>query len=457
MGVSNNLLLMVFFGIAALFFLAGLIAVIHGIKGRKIDDHPLCGKCRFDLTGLPKDQEKCPECGVNLLRGGAIIGNRRRQPKRIYLGGIAMCLSLVFCVPVGLKVLTPVDWFASMPTWFLRIQIDHDTQWADEAWQMLCDRYQRKSLSTSQVHALIDDALNLQAQLTRPWQVEAGDFIKHAHDRGTLTPKQWDAYKTVVADDALWLEIRDTVEIGTCFPLRVNKNICRMGRDRLWCERDNILIKVGDVVLKENQPCGGGEISNGGGGYTSKAISLSQEVWDQLKPGQYTVHLEMDCTIYDDVNDSYSNQPSAAKGLMRTIKQDLPWTLLPKGTSSVTPLMDESNISEVSNAIQVKRLRYHPAKKNWDLDIHFDLISVPLAYDVSIVFKDQSFDLGGITLPINRSTTWSMDANHAVEIEDGSVVDVVLTPNAKKAMRTVDLKQYWDLPVSIENVPVMVK
>ena len=37
---------------AAILLAIGLVALVFGLRGRKIDDHPICRLCRFDLHGI---------------------------------------------------------------------------------------------------------------------------------------------------------------------------------------------------------------------------------------------------------------------------------------------------------------------------------------------------------------------------------------------------------------------
>lgn len=62
-----------------LLLIAGVVLLGWAWRGRRVDDHPVCRKCRFDLYGLP-EPEACPECGAALGGAGAVrIGNRRRH------------------------------------------------------------------------------------------------------------------------------------------------------------------------------------------------------------------------------------------------------------------------------------------------------------------------------------------------------------------------------------------
>src|SRR5687767_13350874 len=56
-----------------------LLLVWIGARGRRVDTHPICRRCEFDLFGLPGTSARCPECGADLARRRATrIGHRRR-------------------------------------------------------------------------------------------------------------------------------------------------------------------------------------------------------------------------------------------------------------------------------------------------------------------------------------------------------------------------------------------
>jgi hypothetical protein len=72
--------------------IAAVVALYYGYRGRKLDNHPICAECKFDLFGLPHTSTVCPECGQSLqTRVAILIGNRERRSGLILLG-IALLL-----------------------------------------------------------------------------------------------------------------------------------------------------------------------------------------------------------------------------------------------------------------------------------------------------------------------------------------------------------------------------
>src|SRR5687767_11978219 len=82
--------------IIATLLVSGVLGVSflrRGLRGRRVGDHPVCGKCGFNLFGLPADQAKCPECGNDLSAPRAVqTGHRVRRMPLVYAGGALLLL-----------------------------------------------------------------------------------------------------------------------------------------------------------------------------------------------------------------------------------------------------------------------------------------------------------------------------------------------------------------------------
>jgi hypothetical protein len=95
--------IIVFIIILATLFTLGLLICESSVK--QAIQRRSCSNCEYDLTGLPPQTERCPECGCWFKS----IPSRRVQPggyhRRRLLGGIVLLmtfvvlLALMFIVP----------------------------------------------------------------------------------------------------------------------------------------------------------------------------------------------------------------------------------------------------------------------------------------------------------------------------------------------------------------------
>jgi hypothetical protein len=44
-----------------LLLVLGVLLIVRGLRGRAVDDHPICRRCGFDLTGRPEGVTICSE------------------------------------------------------------------------------------------------------------------------------------------------------------------------------------------------------------------------------------------------------------------------------------------------------------------------------------------------------------------------------------------------------------
>src|SRR5690242_13672777 len=100
-----------------LLYLAGLLVIfgafllIRGLRGRKIDDHPLCRRCGFDLIGLPHDVKTCSECGADVSSPRAVrIGHRRRRAGMVWAGALLISPVVLGVALVGWMSLNNFKW-----------------------------------------------------------------------------------------------------------------------------------------------------------------------------------------------------------------------------------------------------------------------------------------------------------------------------------------------------------
>ncbi len=172
--------------------LAGALFIILGFRGKKINDHPVCRWCKFDLEGVYPESITCPECGAGLKREGTVLQGARKRMIPLALLGIFLCITSV--IPVGVvayAALTGSDLNKFKPLSLLFWEARHATQAqsvtiANE----LMNRAMSRSLDAVQYDSVIEEVLARQADTSLPWAEEWGDLIERAKLDNALKPAQ---------------------------------------------------------------------------------------------------------------------------------------------------------------------------------------------------------------------------------------------------------------------------
>jgi hypothetical protein len=175
--------------------LAGVLLILLGRRGRKINNHPQCTWCGFDLVGVYPGAVTCPECGAGLARthGPKPVrkGVRVRQPIIIATG---LALVLIAAAPLGLftyAAITGTHIAKHLPIRGLELMANLGTQTrADEAAAELTDRLLKKSLDAEQSSRAVALVLAYQADATRPWTRPWADLLERVNLNALLTPEQ---------------------------------------------------------------------------------------------------------------------------------------------------------------------------------------------------------------------------------------------------------------------------
>lgn len=168
---------------------AGMVLLALGIRGRRVDDHPVCRRCGFDLHGLHPGTEACPECGAGLGGRRAVrIGRRRLRRGCIAAGGALLAAAAGMA---GLRA-AGIDVNDYKPTWWL-VAIDlHRPAGAtlDAAVMELAERIKGGSVNAATLNAIADRILALQADAAAGWSDALGDLFEQIWAGGGVSDEQ---------------------------------------------------------------------------------------------------------------------------------------------------------------------------------------------------------------------------------------------------------------------------
>lgn len=218
-------LVLVFLGAIAL----GLLLVLWGVRGKRLNDHPVCRQCRFDLSGMYPGERTCPECGAGLVRDKSVrIGQRRKRWIPIALG---VPLALAPGAMLGLltfAMLTGRDVNSYKPVNLLLFEGRRGSETiASAAAAELIRRYDRNSLGPEQVAEIVAAALEIQGDANRPWDEAWGDLIEKASMDDLVDEADLHRYYQQAA--IIELAVRPRVRIGDPVPCVLSLKERRLG------------------------------------------------------------------------------------------------------------------------------------------------------------------------------------------------------------------------------------
>jgi hypothetical protein len=173
-----------------------LAATVIALRGRRVGDHSYCRRCGFDLFGKPPESSVCSECGADLARRKSIrVGRRERCGRVLAVAVPVMLLSATWSGWDVWRQARAVDWNSHKPAWWLVREANGRNPAArDAALVELARRIGDGRLPRDRRDALVNRALDIQADQSRPWTPGWGTIVEAAHDTGGLAAEQWQRY-----------------------------------------------------------------------------------------------------------------------------------------------------------------------------------------------------------------------------------------------------------------------
>lgn len=196
--------MLLYAGISLLCFFIALIAWRWAKRGKRIDDHPICRKCGYDMFGQHlAELPDCPECGTQIYSDRQL--RRGNREPRVVTSRAMLSLALLGLVAsIGFtgKWAQTYDWNRVKPvSWLIHEASDptHPIR-GDAALDELDRRFDQDLLSFDQIQQLVQAALDYQADSSKPWDDKWGKWVEISRVQGVAGDEQWRRYITQASE-----------------------------------------------------------------------------------------------------------------------------------------------------------------------------------------------------------------------------------------------------------------
>lgn len=464
-------------------FLLGVVLVVLGWRGKRINRVPTCRDCGFDLSRVLPEGMTCPECGAGLRRAkGVRIGQRRRRPVMVGVGLMLAFLPGVLLAALVAGSAAGVDWAKHEPVWMLAWQAERGDQGDIDA---LARELERRDLASTLSKADVERAgeaiVKIQRRPGPGWDDRLGDFIEQHMVRGDLgegvdgrfaagvAELEFVARQRLAPGDTLVIEprlARVRAGTGTQMTGMLYLDSCELGGRALTSPRLRMSSnQFGNVNIWRNPGWAGGNDQVFG----NAEVAVPKD----LAPGAYTLDFKVRAVMqrYDEaqgrgaartpeeLNQHVKDRTREFEGSVRVVVE-------PAGTPVIEVVDPTEDLkSQVEGAIGAGQgWVWDSGGMGTMLQVNFTdtpALPVPVVGRATAQWHGQTLNLGQVILrgENNRSNiTWfgseDMSDYALPEGFDATEIDVVIVPDVSIAMGTADITRIYGGEIHVDDVTI---
>lgn len=437
-------------------FAASVIAWRLARRGGRVDDHPVCRRCRFDLFAKPADSTRCPECGRDVSGPrGVRVGNRRVNRVGVVVAVAAILAAGGWLGVASYRTVLAVDWDRHKPVWWLlREAAGSDGSAADVALNELGRRVTDNELRGPVLAVAADHALSVQATADRPWRSGWSGLLEAARKAKVLDDARWWRY----ADQSLTVavRVRPGLRVGDPVAYRVLAGAGRIGSASFQITQDGptwTTLGGGPATSGEDIVLGCIEVGAVRPAACQDALHAPIDPSPSLlpSPGPQTFKVRFAYRVYD---------PDLRKTVGPIVREaQTPITLLPAGAPPPVRLVRDP-AKQPSPRLTVRGSESFLSCPDGRTDsVEVDLTQSPddaggdkgiYRFDVVLIAAGREFPAGDWT----ESVTGTSCRIPVPTARPLTKVDVELRPSVRQALETFDVDTIWGEPIVFRDVPV---
>lgn len=443
--------------------LLGLVLLVVGRRGRRVDTHRLCRRCRYDLSGSDAaapgggGAAACPECGADLTHRRAVrVGNRRPRRVLAWSGGVFALLAAGGLGLVLYTGATETDWNPHKPVWLLRWETrNRGTSESASALDELLKRDAAGELPAGQVRSMVNDALAAQGDEARPWDRDWGRLVERERAAGRVGDEAWERYKRQAVVGFYSLEVRPRVQRGKPVLYRLSEGPARLGDAKAFSvvQRDYLLFIDGKRVGGSEGLGSGGPLSGELSSTISGAVEVPAAVSEDMLVGPHRFRYESDTVIkeFDFANLSESS----------TVRIDGPRIVVEATFEFVAEptqrVVDDPSLGpEILAALEPDIYGWHTGGRfQLSGNLRVQPVPVGVAFRITARAKDGRFwELARSRVAAGDHGNWSLTDGKFHDPPAPDRVDLIFSPDIEGAESDTDLETVWNGALRIEDVEV---
>ena len=453
--------------------LVGLCMLFAGWRGRRLDDHLVCRKCRYDLSGREAESSPtCPECGADLsLRRATRIGNRQRRTKILILGVLLTLIGFGGGGTILGFQARHFNWNTIKPVWWLRQEAKSPVlSEADEAWKELERRLLNDKIGTGQFDGLLELVMIRQADANLPWPPFAGGFMEQGRLKELVTDEMFYESLQVGATSSYVLSTKKKLRPGVSLPIKLDYKASRYSANT-WMTLTNQ--QTGKFYSSSMEITHGGQSAErdsfirnisgerlGSSGWGSSLRALGRTPME-LGEHSYTVGVEW-MLYYTTEDKAYGFDSENSEPLLVWQKEyTLAYEVVAADVTIVTMTEDPSQYHAIRNATEIKVLQYSSGNASdglgfrpVTLQITIRKTPVNVAFEVFAGDGEDKLLLGTISALVNdlgssMFTPWDLDY-----FTDRETIDILLRSSIEVAEDKIGFDDIWGGEILLKDVPI---
>lgn len=454
----------------------GAATIALGRRGRRINDHPACRQCGFDLLAHYPGANNCPECGAGIKLARFVVkGQRKRMWSLIALGTPLVVLPLATIGIVLFAGLTHKNINAYKPLGLLLWEAKRcSDQELKEIGRFLCDQQLKSKLTQAEIDRIVAVIIDMQKDYSTPFEQEWSAFLKQARIDGTISDTatqtildvggrvEWRAAKSVRRGDQLVVRCREAesrLPVGMSAVHTYMVRTVRIG-ERELSYTTTTTAPMWFAPSESDHGCqflfsGTTRQLRLGKGAEAGCLSILIKIPDDLPLGVHSLTIRGTKLVESNSNHGYSERGVDTQPVVLFERQ---FTVRDADTAAIDAIAPTAETTrELMDAIRptIQCVCDTCENKGAVACLNLHKIQVPLAYKVVMRSGTAEWTVGTFVSEGNKSSgvneIVTLTLNYMVDYK-GAPITLLLVPDPAAAKQSGILESYYNGTLAFEGL-----